>query len=90
MRERQSGGVHIGGVLADAAPFYATEPVMDWLVVSLHLGGEADIVRLPRQRRLLVSAAEHHGLFDPVEPVVDGVGEIVLPHIPRPLGAGFR
>src|SRR5947209_9745348 len=47
------------------------------------------VLRLPRQRRLFVGPAEHHGLFDPVEAVVDGVGEVVLPNVPRPLGAGF-
>jgi hypothetical protein len=38
--------------------------------MSLHLAG---------QRRLFIGATEHHGLFYAVEPVVDGVGEVVLP-----------
>ena len=33
--------------------------------------------------------AEHHRLLDAVEPVVDGIGEVVLPHVPRALGAGL-
>src|SRR6478736_4065812 len=37
---------------------------------------------------VLPNAAEHHRLLDAVEPVVDGVGEVVLPDIPRTLGAG--
>ncbi len=40
-----------------------------------------------RHRRAVGDAAEHHRLLDAVESVVDGVGEIVLPHVPRPFGA---
>src|SRR5262249_61613408 len=36
---------------------------------------------------VLANPAEHHRLLDAVEAVVDGIGEVVLPHIPRPLGA---
>lgn len=32
---------------------------------------------------------EHHCLLDAVESVVDGVGQVVLSYIPRPLGAGL-
>src|SRR6185312_16158597 len=38
---------------------------------------------------VLPNAAEHHRLLDAVELVVDGVGEVVLPHVPRAPGAGL-
>src|SRR5947209_18927379 len=40
---------------------------------------------LTGQGCLLLDAAEHHRFGDPVESVVDGVGEVVLPNVPRPL-----
>src|SRR6201999_426355 len=43
---------------------------------------------LPGQRRLLLDAAERHGLGDPIEAVVDGVGVVVLPNVPGPLDTG--
>src|SRR5882757_3332808 len=52
-------------------------------------GGWGELrLRLSGHCGLLVDAAEHHGLGDPVEPVVDGVGVVVLPNVPRPLDPG--
>src|SRR4029079_11735900 len=39
--------------------------------------------------RIDLDPPEHHRLVDAVEPVVDGVQHVVVPHVPRPVGARF-
>src|SRR5246127_1528526 len=69
-----------GSRVAAMAPAYCRHPIFTGSWPDAALSG---------QRRLLLDAAEHHGLGDPVEAVVDGGGVVVLPNVPRPLDTGF-
>src|ERR1700753_1835594 len=58
-----------------------------WSAYCRNLTFSSSSRRLARHRCPVGNAAELHRLLDAVEPVIEGVGQVVLPHVPRPRGA---